>query len=123
MWLYAKAAIIVVLSILLVVGGWKANGWRIAAGQLEVAKLELRNELERRVKADADRLALQVKLSETEAKIGVGVKVVTKTIREFIHDAPDCRITSPAVINGLRDLRAGNMPRPAPEPASARAAP
>jgi hypothetical protein len=107
----------------LIILGWQANGWRIKAAQAEVARLELRNEIERRVQADADRLALQVKLSETEAKIGVGVKVVTKTIREFIHDAPDCRITSPAVINGLRDLRAGNMPRPAPEPASARAAP
>ena len=107
----------------LLILGWKVNGWRIQAAQAEVARLELRNEIERRVQADADRLALQVKLSETEAKIGVGVKVVTKTIREYIHDAPDCRISSPAVINGLRDLRAGIVPTPPTQPALARAAP
>ncbi len=120
---YAKVAIVVGLSILLVWGGWKANGWRIEAGQLQAAKHEIRAELERRVKADADRLALQVKLSEAEAKIGTGVKIVTKTIREYIHDQPDCRITSPAVINGLRDLRAGILPTAATQPATGRAAP
>lgn len=122
MWLYAKAAIIVCLSILLVVGGWKANGWRIAAGQLEVAKLELRNELERRVKADADRLSLQVQLSEAEARIGTGVRTVTKTIREYVKDTSSCRISAP-VSDGLRDLRAGNMPAAATQPATGRAAP
>lgn len=107
----------------LLYGGWVANGWRIRAAEAAVLKIELRNELQRRVKADADRLALQVKLSETEAKIGVGVKVVTKTIREYIHDAPDCRISSPAVINGLRDLRAGIVPAAPTQPATGRAAP
>lgn len=120
---YAKVAIVVGLSILLIWGGWKANGWRIDAGQLQAAKHEIRAELERRVKSDADRLALQVKLSAKEAKIGTSVKVVTKTIREYIHDQPDCRITSPVVINGLRDLREGKLPTAAPEPATARAAP
>lgn len=107
----------------LLYGGWAANGWRIRAAEAAVLKVELRNELQRRVRADADRLALQVKLSEAEAKIGTGVKIVTKSIREFIHDQPDCRITSPVVINGLRDLREGKLPPAAPEPAAARAAP
>lgn len=125
MWAYAKVAIVVGLSILLIWGGWKANGWRIDAGQLQAAKHEIRAELERRVKADADRLSLQIKLSEAEAKIGTGVKIVTKSIREFIHDTPDCRITNPAVIDGLRSLRAGESPvsPAAPKPPAARAAP
>jgi hypothetical protein len=55
MWAYAKAAIIVVLTISLFVGGWKANGWRLEAQAAEVLRLELRNELQRRVKSDADR--------------------------------------------------------------------
>jgi len=122
MWVYAKAAIIVVLTISLFVGGWKANGWRLEAQAAEVLRLELRAELERRVKADADRLSLQVKLSDAEAKVGTGVKVVTKTIREYIHDAPDCRVSNP-VSNGLRDLRAGVMPTAAAQPATSRAAP
>ena len=119
---YAKVAIVVGLSILLIWGGWKANGWRIEAGQLQAAKHEIRAELERRVKADADRLALQVKLSEAEARIGTGVRIVTKTIREYVQNNPDCRIAAP-VSDGLRDLRAGNMPATATQPATGRAAP
>ena len=107
----------------LIAGGWYINGWRIRAAEAEVLKLELRNELQRRVRADADRLSLQIKLSAAEARIGTGVKIVTKSIREFIHDQPDCRITSPVVINGLRDLRAGIVPAAPSQPASGRAAP
>lgn len=106
----------------LIIFGFKVAEWRADAALLEVAKLELRNEVERRVKADADRLALQVELSVKEAEIGLGVKIVTKTIREYIHDTAPCRISAP-VSNSLRDLRAGVMPTAAPEPASARAAP
>jgi hypothetical protein len=120
--LYAKAAIIACLSIALIVGGWKAATWRLEAQAAEVLRLELRAELERRVKADADRLSLQVKLSEAEARIGTGVRIVTKTVREYVQDKPDCRIAAP-VSNGLRDLRAGIMPSPATQPASGRAAP
>ena len=119
---YAKVAIVVGLSILLIWGGWKANGWRIEAGQLEAAKHEIRAELERRVKADADRLALQVKLSEAEARIGTGVRIVTKTIKQYVKDVPDCRISGP-VADGLRALRAGNMPAAPAQPATGRAAP
>jgi len=119
---YAKVAFVVGLSILLIWGGWKANGWRIEAGQLKAAKHEIRAELERRVKADADRLALQVKLSEAEARIGTGVRIVTKTIKQYVKDVPDCRISGP-VADGLRDLRAGNMPATPAQPATGRAAP
>jgi len=122
MWAYAKAAIIVVLTISLFVGGWKANGWRLEAQAAEVLRLELRNELQRRVRADADRLSLQVKLSEAEARIGTGVRIVTKTVRQYVKDVPDCRIAAP-VSNGLRDLRAGVMPAAPAQPASGRAAP
>lgn len=106
----------------LLILGWQANGWRIKAAQADVLKVELRNELQRRVKADADRLSLQVKLSEAEARIGTGVRIVTKTVREYVQDKPDCRIAAP-VSNGLRDLRAGNLPSPATQPAVGRAAP
>jgi len=107
----------------LLYGGWAANGWRIRAAEAAVLKHELRAELQRRVRADADRLSLQVKLSEAEARVGTGVRIVTKTIREYVKDTPDCRITSPAVINGLRDLRAGVMPAAPAQPANSRAAP
>jgi hypothetical protein len=106
----------------LIIFGFKIATWRADAALLEVARLELRNEIERRVKADADRLAAQIKLTAKETKIGEGVKVVTKTIREYIHDTAPCRISAP-VSNSLRDLRAGNMPSPATQPVTGRASP
>lgn len=106
----------------LIILGWEANGWRLKAKEAEGARLELRNEMQRRVKADADRLAMQVKLSEAEARIGTGVKIVTKTVKQYVKDSIDCRIASP-VSDGLRSLRAGQLPTAAPEPATARAAP
>ena len=122
---YLKLGGAALIVAVLLYGGWAANGWRIRAAEAAVLKVELRNELQRRVRADADRLSLQVKLSEAEAKIGTGVKLVTRTIREYIHDKPDCRISSPVVIDGLRSLRAGEAPvSPAPaQPANSRAAP
>ena len=106
----------------LLYGGWAAQGWRIRAAEAAVLKVELRNELQRRVRADADRLSLQVKLSEAEARIGTGVRIVTKTVRQYVKDVPDCRIARP-VSDGLRELRAGIMPAAASQPASGRAAP
>ncbi len=117
---YLKIAGVGLFVASLLILGWQANGWRIKAAQAEVARLELRNEIERRVKADADRLALQVQLSAKEAKIGAGVKVVTKTIREYIHDTVPCRISAP-VSNSLRALRAGETilpPAPSQPPAA-----
>ena len=119
-YLKAIGAGLVVASLIIL--GFKIATWRSEAALLEVAKIELRNEIERRVAADADRLALQIKLSEAEAKVGTGVRTVTKTIREFIHDAPSCRISRP-VSDQLRSLRAGNVPAAPSQPASARAAP
>jgi len=120
---YLKLAGAALIVAALVYGGWAANGWRLKAAQADALKIELRNELQRRVKADADRLSAQIRLSEAEARIGTGVRIVTKTIREYVKDTPDCRITSPVVIDGLRDLRAGHMPTAPTQPPAARAAP
>lgn len=119
--LYAKYALAGLFVASLIILGWTANGWRLKAAQADVARIELRNEIERRVKADADRLSLQVKLSEAEARIGTGVRIVTKTIRQYVHDEIDCRLHSP-VSDGLRSLRAGELPLTTPEPATARTA-
>ena len=105
----------------LLYGGWAANGWRIRAAEAAVLKHELRAELQRRVRADADRLSLQVKLSEAEARIGTGVRIVTKTVRQYVKDVPDCRISRP-VSDGLRSLRAGVMPTAPAQPATGRGA-
>ena len=92
----------------LIILGWTANGWRLKAQEAEGARLELRNEMQRRVEADKQRLAMQVKLSEAEARIGTGVRVVTKTIREYVQTNHNCDLADP-VARGLQDLRRNSV--------------
>ena len=113
MWLYAKAAIIVVLSILLVVGGWKANGWRLEAQAAETLRLELRNELQRRVaeqvrakEAETARLEAEAKLAAKEAEVAKSVKTVKETVVKYVKANPDCDLPDP-VASQLQHLREG----------------
>ena len=99
------------IALALLYGGWAANGWRIKATQADALKIELRNELQRRVKADADRLSLQVKLSEAEARIGTGVRIVTKTIKQYVQPNDLCNLSEP-VAGQLQQLRRGVPPAP-----------
>ena len=97
----------------LIIMGWMANGWRIKSATADVLKLELRDELQRRVKADADRLTLQVKLSEAEARIGTGVRIVTKTIKQYVQQNSGCDLPEP-VASQLQQLREAKLPTAAP---------
>ena len=113
MWLYAKAAIIVVLSILLVVGGWKANGWRLEAQAAETLRLELRNELQRRVaeqvrakEAETARLEAEAKLTAKEEEIAKGVKTVKETVVKYVKQNAECDLPEP-VASQLQHLRSG----------------
>ena len=113
MWLYAKTALVVVLSILLVIGGWKANGWRIEAANAEGLRLELRNELQRRVaeqvkvkQANDARLAAETALQAKEAEIAKGVKTVKQTIVKYVKANPDCDIPDEPA-SQLQKLREG----------------
>lgn len=113
MWLYAKAAIIVCLSILLVVGGWKANGWRLEAQVAEVLRLELRNELQRRVaeqvrakEAETARLEAEAKLTAKEEEIAKGVKTVKETVVKYVKQNAECDLPEP-VASQLQHLRSG----------------
>lgn len=111
MWLYAKAAIIVCLSILLVMGGWKANGWRLEAQAAETLRLELRNELQRRVaeqvrakEAETARFEAEAKLTAKEEEIAKGVKTVKETVVKYVKQNADCDLPEP-VASQLQHLR------------------
>ena len=114
MWLYTKAAIIACLSILLIVGGWKAATWRLEAQAAEVLRVELRNELQRRVAeqvkaaaADRARLAAETALQAKEAAIANNVKTVKQTIVKYVKsDNPACDLPDP-VASQLQRLREG----------------
>ena len=113
MWLYTKAAIIAVLSILLIVGGWKAATWRLEAQAAEALRLELRNELQRRVaeqvkvkQANDAHLAAETALQAKEAEIAKGVKTVKETVVKYVKANPDCDLPDP-VASELQKLREG----------------
>jgi hypothetical protein len=108
-WIKIISAGLFVASLLIL--GWKAASWHHDSNLLKAARLELRNEVERRVKADADRLALQVKLSDAEARIGTGVRIVTKTIKQYVQPNDLCNLSEP-VAGQLQQLRRGVPPAP-----------
>jgi hypothetical protein len=110
--------------------GWTVADWRAKAAQAADLKILLRNEMERRVAADAARLAAdkaaiaaQTRLTEKEAEIGRRTKEVIKRIVVHVPDRRDCDLGEPAV-GLLNRARAGLDPLPdaAPEPADGRGA-
>jgi hypothetical protein len=101
--------------------GWTVNSWRIDAARLKDAQAALRSEMAARVKADADRLDLGMKLSEAEADILTATKIITKKVKIYVPDNRACDLGLPA-IRLLNRARAGLPPAPddpapaAPEP-------
>jgi len=113
MWLYAKVAIAVVLAILLVLAGAKVNGWRLESQAAEVLRLELRNELQRRVaeqvrakEAETARLEAEAKLTAKEEEIAKGVKTVKETVVKYVKQNAECDLPEP-VASQLQHLRSG----------------
>ncbi len=97
----------------LLILGWKANGWRIKAAQAEVARLELRNELQRRVaeqvkvkQANDARLAAETALQAKDAEIAKGVKTVKQTIVKYVKANPVCDLSDEPA-SQLQKLREG----------------
>lgn len=97
----------------LLYGGWTANGWRLKAAQADALKIELRNELQRRVaeqvrtkQANDARLAAEIALQAKDAKIVERVKVVKQTVYKHVKTNPDCDLPDP-VAGELQKLREG----------------
>ncbi len=95
----------------LVYAGWVANGWRLKAATAEGYRLELRNELERRVAADVARLKAQRELATAQARVVEKVKIVKQTVTKYVpQNNPDCDLPDP-VAGQLQRLREGaDMP-------------
>ena len=113
MWLYIKTALATIAVLSLLTLGWKANGWRIEAGAAEALRLELRNELQRRVAeqvkaaaADKARLAAEVALQAKDAEIAKGVKTVKQTVIKYVEKNSACDLPDP-VASQLQHLREG----------------
>ena len=98
----------------LIILGWKVAGWRHDASLLEGARLELRNEQERRIaeqvktrKADAARLAAEQALQAKTAQVNEKVRTVKQTVVRYVNEAnPDCDLPEPAA-SQLQHLREG----------------
>ena len=94
----------------LVYAGWVANGWRLKAATAEGYRLELRNELERRVAADVARLKAQRALAEAQTRVVEKVKIVKQTVTKYVPQNPDCDLND-VVASQLQRLREGaDMP-------------
>ena len=92
--------------LVLIFAGFKAASWRADAMQLEVAKLELRNELQRRVASDAARLDMQNKLTAAQEMLAKKLGSTLKAIQDHAPTSPDCDISDP-VASQLQSLRKG----------------
>ena len=106
MFSYLKIIGAALLVASLIIMGWKVKGWADDSSMLKVAKLELRNELQRRVKSDADRLSAQTRLAEATSHINTSVKTVQKTVIRYVKANPDCDLNA-AVADSLQQLREG----------------
>lgn len=113
MWHYAQWAFTGLFVAGLILAGWTANGWRLRAAQAEGYRLELRNELQRRVAADAKRLALQRQLETAQAQVIERVKIVKQTVTKYVPAPnPACDLPDP-VASQLQRLRQGGDDVPA----------
>ena len=85
--------------------GFKAASWRADALQLENAKIELRNQIERTVASDRERLAVQEKLTQAQELLARKLGTTLKAIQDA-PTSPDCDISDP-VASQLQSLRKG----------------
>jgi hypothetical protein len=90
--------------LVLLFAGFKAAAWRADAMQLEVAKLELRNELQRRVASDAARLDVQNKLTAAQELLAKKLNTTLKAIQDHAPKSPDCDVPDD-IAGQLSDLR------------------
>lgn len=128
MWLYAKTAIIAVLAILCVFGGFKVSGWWHDAQLVKAARAELSAEQQRRIEAVAEKNTIQkqrdavrserdaarselaeLRLKAKEAEIAKDVKTVQRTIVKHVKVNPDCDIPDEPA-GQLQKLREGGEP-------------
>ena len=93
-------AVLALLYVGYVVAGWKAD-----AMQLENAKIELRNQIERTVASDRERLAVQEKLTQAQDLLAKKLGTTLKAIQDA-PTSPDCDISDP-VASQLQSLRKG----------------
>jgi hypothetical protein len=113
MFTYIKIAGAGLVVASLIILGWNANGWRLKAAQAETLRLELRNELQRRVaeqvkvrEANEARIKAELALQKKQAAITEKVKIVKQTVIKHVKANPDCDIPDP-VASELQRLRTG----------------
>lgn len=86
--------------------GFKAASWRADAMQLENAKIELRNQIERTVASDRERLAVQEKLTQAQELLARKLGSTLKAINDHAPKSPECDV-SDDIASQLTRLRDG----------------
>jgi hypothetical protein len=90
--------------LVLIFAGFKAATWRADAMQLENAKIELRNQIERTVASDRDRLAVQEKLTQTQELLAKKLGTTLKAIQDHAPKSVLCDVPDD-LASQLSDLR------------------
>lgn len=104
----------------LLLAGWMANSWRTRAAEAQSLKRELRHEVERRIFADAKRLAKEQEIEALKVALSDRLEAAKETVVRYVKTNPDCDLPEP-VAGQLQHLRAGReLPAAAAQPASAR---
>lgn len=93
-----------------------ANGWRLEAANARGLRAALQSEMAARIEADAARVALGMQLSEAEAAIITGTKVVRERVKIYVPSDRNCDI--PDTFRGMLDRARSGLP-PASDPAPA----
>jgi len=94
--------------------GWNVAKWKQRSDLLDAAKAEIRHQIERTARSDADRLALEVKIAGREDAVKQGAKIIKETVVEYVKDNRDCDVSEP-VASQLQRARAGQLPTAAAE--------
>lgn len=104
---YLKYAGAGLIAAALVIFGFKAATWRADALQLENAKIELRNQIERTVASDRERLAMQEKLTQAQELLARKLGTTLKAIQDHAPKSADCNVPDD-IASQLSNLREAN---------------
>ena len=76
----------------LIILGFKVATWRADAMQLQNARLELRNQIQRTVKSDQMRFEMQEKLTQAQDLLAKKLGTTLKAIQDHAPKSPDCDV-------------------------------
>lgn len=115
---WARLALLVAGLVALAWLGWTANGWRARAAQADAYQRELRQELQRRISSDAQRLSMERDIAALQARLAREAQTAKQTVIKYVRaNNPDCDLPGPVARELQRVRQGGDVPAAPDEPA------